>query len=84
MGELDDSDSVLNQAFYADTRNIIIQARENAARDVESARVTMCWRLGERIFVEEQRAQDRAVYGEYLIKMVSQKPLLLGISIKNI
>jgi hypothetical protein len=28
----------------------------------------MYWRLGERIFVEEQREQERAEYGAYLIK----------------
>jgi hypothetical protein len=28
----------------------------------------MHWHLGEHIFVEEQRGQDRAVYGEHLIK----------------
>jgi len=32
----------------------------------------MYWRLGERIFVEEQRGQDRAEYGEYLIRNLSR------------
>jgi hypothetical protein len=30
--------------------------------------VQIYWRLGERIFVEEQRGQDRADYGKYIIK----------------
>jgi predicted nuclease of restriction endonuclease-like (RecB) superfamily len=64
MGEIQGS----NQSFYSDMRSIIISARDNAIRSVEFERVMMYWRLGERIFVEEQRGQDRAAYGEYLIK----------------
>ena len=33
----------------------------------------MYWHLGERIFVEEQRGQDRAEYGEYLIRDISKE-----------
>jgi len=32
----------------------------------------MYWQLGERIFVEEQRGEDRAKYGEYLIKNLAK------------
>ena len=62
-----------NAAFYEDIRNIIINARNNAVRSVEFERVTMYWRLGERIFVEEQRGQERAEYGEYLIKNLTKE-----------
>jgi hypothetical protein len=31
----------------------------------------MYWQLGERIFVEEQRGQDRAEYGAYLTKTIA-------------
>jgi len=33
----------------------------------------MYWKLGERIFVEEQRGKDRAEYGEYLITNLSKQ-----------
>jgi len=56
-----------NVAFYNDMRNIIINARNSAIRGVEAERMMMYWHLGERIFVEEQRGQDRAEYGEHLI-----------------
>jgi hypothetical protein len=62
-----------NQAFYADIRNIIIEARNNAVRGVEYTRMMMYWHLGERIFIEEQRGQDRAAYGEQMIKNLSGK-----------
>jgi len=57
-----------NPGFLADMRNIIEEARNNAVRSVDFERVKMYWSLGERIFVEEQGGQDRAAYGEFLIK----------------
>jgi predicted nuclease of restriction endonuclease-like (RecB) superfamily len=57
--------------FLADMRNIILDARSNAVRSVEYTRMMMYWHLGERIFVEEQRCQDRAEYGAYLTKNAS-------------
>ena len=63
----------INAAFYNDMRNIIIKARSNAVKSVEIERMMMYWCLGERIFVEEQREQDRAEYGEYLVRNLSKK-----------
>jgi len=60
-------------AFYAEMRNIILNARNNAVHSVEYVRMMMYWYLGERIFVEEQRGQDRAEYGEYIIKNSAKK-----------
>jgi predicted nuclease of restriction endonuclease-like (RecB) superfamily len=60
-----------NPGFLADMRSIILEARSNAVRSVEYARMIMYWRLGERIFVEEQRGQDRAEYGAYLTKTIA-------------
>ena len=58
----------LNASFCNDVRQIIENARANAVRSVDFQRVQMYWRLGERIFTEEQRGKKRAKYGEYLIK----------------
>lgn len=63
----------INATFFNDIRGIIINARNSAVRSVEFTRVTMYWHLGERIFIEEQRGQDRAEYGEYLIRDLSNK-----------
>ena len=62
-----------NTAFYNDIRNIIINAQEKAVKGVEVERMMMYWHLGERIFVEEQRGQDRAEYGAYLIQNLSKE-----------
>ena len=57
----------ISETFYDDVRKIITEARTNAIRSVDFQRVLMYWRLGERIFVEEQCSQERAEYGSYLI-----------------
>ena len=69
MGDL----QTTNAAFYADMREIILNARNSAVRSVEYERMMMYWHLGERIFVEDQHGQDRAEYGEYLIRDLSKK-----------
>jgi predicted nuclease of restriction endonuclease-like (RecB) superfamily len=70
MSELKKQSGDLNisVSFYDDVKNIIADARSAAVRSVDFQRVAMYWKLGERIFVEEQRGQDRAEYGSYLIK----------------
>jgi hypothetical protein len=56
------SDAVaqLNHTFLHDIRTIITMAQANAVRSVEFHRVEMYWKLGERIFVEEQQEKERA------------------------
>jgi len=61
----------LHDNFVSDIKNIITTARNNAIRSVDFERVRMYWKLGERIFVEEQQEKDRAEYGSYLIRNLS-------------
>ncbi|GHT94153.1 DUF1016 domain-containing protein [Alphaproteobacteria bacterium] len=58
--------------FFSDVRNIILSARTNAIRSVDFQRVMMYWKLGERIFIEEQEGRERAQYGEYLIRNLAK------------
>jgi len=62
-----------NNKFLADIINIISQAKTNAIRSVDFERVVMYWKLGERIFVEEQHGKKRAEYGTYLLKNLAEK-----------
>jgi predicted nuclease of restriction endonuclease-like (RecB) superfamily len=57
----------LSNKFVSDVRNIIAIARNIAIKNVDFERVLMYWRLGERIFVEEQQSEERAEYGSYLL-----------------
>jgi hypothetical protein len=61
----------LRNEFVSDVRHIITSAKELAIRSVDFERVKMYWKLGERIFVEEQQGKDRAEYGSYLIRNLS-------------
>lgn len=56
-----------------DIQRIIFQSRERAVRSVNTERVLMYWQIGKRIFEEEQNGKDRAEYGLYLIKNLSEK-----------
>ena len=67
-----DQELQLRTSFVDDVKGIIYTARENAVRSVDFERVQMYWRLGERIFVEEQGGQERAEYGSYLPKFPSR------------
>ncbi|MCL1874903.1 MAG: PDDEXK nuclease domain-containing protein [Synergistaceae bacterium] len=78
---------LINANFLSDMRNIILEARNNAIRSVEYTRMMMYWHLGERIFVEEQRGQDRAGYGEYLINNLAkelEKEFRSGFSVRQL
>ena len=63
----------ISGAFLHEIKTIIGQARTNAVRSVEFYRVEMYWKLGERIFEEEQQGKERADYGAYLIQNLSKE-----------
>lgn len=63
----------LNRQFVSDIRKIITSARERAIRSVDSERVRMYWKLGERIFMEEQGGEERAEYGVNLLQTLADK-----------
>lgn len=60
-------------SIISDIKQIIEQSRENAVRAVDFARVQMYWHIGRRIFEEEQHGKERADYGTYLIKFLSEQ-----------
>ncbi|HEY0299159.1 MAG TPA: PDDEXK nuclease domain-containing protein [Arachidicoccus sp.] len=51
---------------------IIATAKEKAIRSVDTERVLMYWQIGRVILEEEQEGKERAGYGEFLIKSLSQ------------
>lgn len=56
-----------------DIRSILAEARRITARAVNTAMVTAYWLIGKRIVLEEQKGQDRANYGEMLLKNLSKE-----------
>ena len=53
----------------ADIKSILTEARSITARAVNTAMVTAYWLIGKRIVLEEQKGQDRANYGEKLLRI---------------
>ena len=68
-----DSEQTMSSVFFDEIRGIIQDSRAAAVRSVDFQRVLMYWRLGERIFMEEQRGANRASYGEFLIKNLAKE-----------
>lgn len=63
----------ISQSIISDIRTIISQSRENAVRAVDHQRTLMYWHIGKRVFEEEQKGKERAKYGGYLIKYLSEQ-----------
>lgn len=64
---------ILNQSIINDIKSIITRSKDNAIRAVDHQRTLMYWYIGQRIFEEEQQGKDRADYGAYLIKYLSEQ-----------
>lgn len=76
-----------NPHFIDDIKFIIANARQNAYRSVNWERTLMYWNIGKRIFEEEQQGQDRAEYGSFLIKQLSEQLLPdfgIGFSVRQL
>ncbi len=62
----------INSNILSQIRTIINDAQLKAARSVDFERVLMYWQIGKVIFEEEQQGEDRAIYGTFLIKSISE------------
>jgi predicted nuclease of restriction endonuclease-like (RecB) superfamily len=78
---------LINQSIISEIKSIITDAKDTAIRAVDNQRTVMYWHIGKRIFEEEQQGKDRADYGNYLIKFLSeqlQQEFGSGFSIRQI
>ena len=64
---------MLETNFVHEIKSLITGAKANAVRAVDYQRTLLYWHIGERIFNEEQQGKDRADYGNYLIKYLSEQ-----------
>lgn len=62
----------LKTEIIQEIHSIIAKAKERAIRSVDTERVLMYWQIGKVIFEEEQLGKERAGYGEFLIKSLSE------------
>jgi len=63
----------LNKNIIQQIQSILANAKEKAIRSVDTERVLMYWQIGKVIFEEEQAGKERAEYGTYLIKSISEE-----------
>lgn len=64
---------LINPSIITDIKSIIAESKERAIRAVDHHRTLMYWHIGKRIFEEEQEGKERADYGKYLTKYISQE-----------
>ncbi len=64
---------LLNTSLISQIKAIIVASQERAIRAVDHERTIMYWHIGKYIFEEEQQGKERAEYGKFLIKYVSQQ-----------
>lgn len=62
----------IRKELISEIQVIIANARGKAIRSVDTERVLMYWQIGKVIFEEEQQGKERAVYGDFLIKSLSE------------
>lgn len=55
-----------------DVRSILTEAGQIVVRTTNTAMTTAYWLVGKRIVEEEQKGQDRASYGELILKKLSK------------
>lgn len=67
------SNAIVNNQIYSVIKTILTEAREKVYRSVNSTMVTTYWNIGRVIVEEEQRGKDKARYGKYLLKYLSEK-----------
>lgn len=66
----------LSKSFISEIKRIISSAQTNAAIAIDKERVIMYWNIGKQIVEEEQNGRNRAQYGAFVIKTLSEE--LLG------
>ncbi len=64
---------LINQSVVNDIKTIISQSKDKAIRAIDHQRTLMYWHIGKRIFEEEQEGKNRADYGTFLIKYLSEQ-----------
>ena len=63
----------INKNILHQIQSIISTAQAKAIRSVDTERMLMYWQIGKVIFEEEQQGKDKAEYGTYLIKTISNE-----------
>jgi len=66
-------ENLINERFYNQVFDVLQQAKAYAGRAVNFAAVLANWHTGRLIIEQEQNGKERAGYGDYLIKGLSER-----------
>ncbi len=66
---------IISNNFISEVKRIITNAQNNVVRTIDTERVIMYWNIGKQIVEEEQNGKDRADYGSFIIKKLSEELL---------
>jgi len=64
---------LVNKSIISDIKSIIANSKDKAIHAVDHQRTLMYWHIGKRIFEEEQQGKERADYGKFLTKYISEE-----------
>lgn len=64
---------MINQNLYIEISRLIQEARSKVVQSVNWTMVITYWEIGRRIVEEEQHGENKAEYGKFLIKNLSEK-----------
>jgi predicted nuclease of restriction endonuclease-like (RecB) superfamily len=64
---------MIKESLYNEIRNLVESARKRIYQSVNWEMVAVYWEIGKRIVEEEQQGKNRAEYGKFLIKNLSEK-----------
>lgn len=81
------NDEAVQQKMISEIREIMKNARQSAAREVNRRLLFAYWNIGRVIFEYEQRHERRAVYGKETLKQISKqltKEFGKGFSVSNL
>jgi predicted nuclease of restriction endonuclease-like (RecB) superfamily len=67
------TENMINENLYNEISTLIQQARSKVVQSVNWTMVITYWEIGNRIVEEEQHGENRAEYGRFLIKTLSEK-----------
>ena len=70
--EKDNDVVTTDKSFFENISNVLANARKNAKTAVNLSMVYAYYEVGKMIVEEEQHGENRAMYGKYLLKELSE------------
>ena len=67
------SKKVANNQIYSVIKTLLMESKQKVYRSINSTMVNTYWNIGRIIVEEEQKGQNKAKYGEYLLRVSVRK-----------